>query len=513
MYKKVLALVLAAVLLSGCDRSGENADSNVSSESSSSPINSDISSEPTPNSSENGAPVKTGGMPEEISEYINSLDNGDFVFVDYTFDENPEPVTFIPSLNNIYGMALAALQEIDDYKSFAENYANAELFGRFTENAEDYLDQNGEPMPIFKRAITDDFDGDGADESFVMMAIAKIPDDNGEGRWFEREYLFFVNEKGAVLIDDYFDAQISAVLDYGCCKQLIVTSSGWSGTDSKSNIWGVQNGNAVKLYGGRLSYEKSDCFLYSFGAQSIGDFMLYDTDKGEYLAIQGKELTAEDIHAMDTDNVIGSEYDNIVNAVLIGGKYYVINKNGVYTYENGRFEISDKKVRSSDTPGITGNALNTLDDVDYDAALASMIAPENIRKKSTSSNDEHTYQLYEEVFLNQQLLESIEQDRLYVMVNLHIDEEALRAEFEERYPELAEDYYSWGRFLSSSGDQVISEFVRDYDIDYEELESVFKMGATFYYELDKDTISSMLNDVRVAEIIYSVGGYPVIVDC
>lgn len=829
MYKKVLALVLAAVLLSGCDRSGENADSNVSSESSSSPINSDISSEPTPNSSENGAPVKTGGIPEEISDYIKSLDNGDFVFVDYTFDENPEPVTFIPSLNNIYGMALAALQEIDDYKSFAENYANAELFGRFTENAEDYLDQNGEPMPIFKRAITNDFDGDGADESFVMMAIAKIPDDNGEERWFEREYLFFVNESGAVLIDDYFDAQISAVLDYGCCKQLIVTSSGWSGTDSKSNIWGVKNGNAVKLYGGRLSYEKSDCFLYSSGAQGIGDFMLYDTDKDEYLAIQGKELTAEDIHAMDTDNVIGSEYDNIVNAVLIGGKYYVINKNGVYTYENGRFEISDKKVRSSDTPGITGDALNTLDDVDYDAALSSMIAPEenrsdpvvndwkqmvlvdytlekdpksadaeeaaeyiskaeeellrsdtykqsaehftidvlssekplienperffdengklrpifkcafiddfdnngteeafvalsmptleftgertflflvnadgakpvpnelihfhgdntfylldygcckqlaistngdlgvdrrsmiigvsdgkaeeifvhkscalkkygpfltidigaqgaayygffdaktrkyyttlgkkissddvrdldtsdsikasgemlenyleyyviggkyyyfvgmmgfnvlftyengtftkiggneyafrtsvgafaeipdidydaamtsmiapeNIRKNSTSSNVEHTYQLYEEVFLNQQLLESIEQDRLDVKVNLHIDAEALRAEYEERYPELAEDYYSWGRFLSSSGDQVISEFVRDYDIDYEELESVFKIRATFYYELDKDTISSMLNDSRVAEIIYSVGGYPVIVD-
>lgn len=831
MYKKVLALVLAAVLLSGCDRGGENADSNVFSESSSSPINSDISSEPTSDSSENSAPVKAGGIPEKISDYINSLDNGDFVFVDYTFNEDPELITFIPSLNNIYGKALAALQEIDDYKNFTENYGSAELFGRFTEKAEDYLDQNGEPMPVFKRAITDDFDEDGADESFVMMAIAKIPDDNREERWFEREYLFFVNEDGAVLIDDYFDAQISAVLDYGCCKQLIVASEGWSGTDSKSNIWGVKKGNAVKLYGGRLSYEKSDCFLYSFGAQSIGDFMLYDTDKGEYLAIQGKELTAEDIHAMDTDNVIGSEYDNIVNAVLIGGKYYVINKNGVYTYENGRFEISDKKVRSSDTPGITGNALNTLDDVDYDAALASMIAPEenksdpvvndwkqmvlvdytlekdpksadaeeaaeyiskaeeellrsdtykqsaehftidvlssekqlienperffgedgklrpifkcafvddfdnngteeafvalsmptleftgertflflvnadgakpvpdelihfhgdntfylldygcckhlaistngdlgvdrrsmiigvsggkaevlfaqrscvlrkygpflatddaqfdsyygffdaktrkyystfgkqlapdeikamdtsdsiaasgetldnfvvfhviggkyyyfigmlghnalftyedgtftkldsneyafrpsvdtfdmfskipdidydaamtsmiapeNIRKNSTSSNVEHTYQLYEEVFLNQQLLESIEQDRLDVKVNLHIDAEALRAEYEERYPELAEDYYSWGRFLSSSGDQVISEFVRDYDIDYEELESVFKMGATFYYELDKDTISSMLNDSRVAEIIYSVGGFPVIVD-
>lgn len=508
--KKIIAALATLTILSGCSNNG----------------NSDTTSDSTNGSViENSAPVVStpydahpesvndkSGIPEEISDYISSLDNGDFVFVDYTFDEDPETVTFIPSLNNIYGKALAALQETDDYKNFAENYGGAELFGRFTENTEDYLDQNGEPMPIFKRAITDDFDGDGADESFVMMAIAKIPDDNSEERWFEREYLFFVDENGTELLDDYYNADIRAVLDYGCCKQVIVSSKGWSGTDSKSNIWGVQDGNAVKLYGGRLDFSKTDCFLYSTGQQLIGDFAVYDIDKGEYLAIQGKELTSEDIRAMDTDNVIGSKYDEILSAVLIGGKYFVVN-NGVYTYENGKFERSDKLVRSSATPGITGDALNTLADVDYDAAVASMTAPENIGENSTSGSDEKmSYQLHDEIFLDQKLLKSIEQDRLDVMVNLHIDEEALRAEYEERYPELVEDYYSWGRFLSSSGNQVIEEFVLDYDIDYEELESVFKMGASFYYELDKDTISSMLNDARVAEIIYYVGGYPVIVD-
>lgn len=106
---------------------------------------------------------------------------------------------------------------------------------------------------------------------------------------------------------------------------------------------------------------------------------MYDINKGEYLAIQGKELSAEDILAMDADNVIGGEYDNIVNAVLIGGKYFVFNQNGVYTYENGRFELSDKLVRSSATHGLTGHALNTLDDVDYNAALASMITPEEAK--------------------------------------------------------------------------------------------------------------------------------------
>lgn len=399
MHKKVLALVLAAVLLSGCDmgvgnsenseNTGSTNSDDVSSESSSSlpqstAQNSEIGSEPQPessaastnNSSEESAPVKTG-MPEEISDYISSLDNGDFVFVDYTFDENPDIITDISLLGDIYDKALAVLKDTDDYKSFYASYANAEFLGRFTENSENFLDKNGKPVPIFKRAITDDFDLDGIDENFVMIAITKIPDDTEDMRWWEREYLFFIDENGAVLIDDYFDAKIKAVLNYGCCKQLIVTSSGWSGNDSKSAVWSVKDGNAVKLYGGRLDYSKTDCFLYSAGQNSIGDFAVYDINKGEYLAIQGKELTAEDIFAMDTDNLIKGENDgNIVNAVLLGGKYFLINANGVWIYENGKFERSDKKIRKSATPGYTGDALNTLYDVDYDAALASMLTPD-----------------------------------------------------------------------------------------------------------------------------------------
>lgn len=402
MHKKVLALVLAAILLSGCDMGGvssesrESADntnsSDISSESSSSlpqstATNSETGSEPQPespetvtnNSSKVSAPVKTG-MPEEISDYIDSLDNGDFVFVDYTFDENPDIITDVSLLGDIYDKALAALKNTDDYRSFFENYANAEFFGRFTEKTENFLNENSEPVPIFKRAITDDLDNDGIAESFVMIAMPKIPYDNNEERWFEREYLLYVGENGAVLLDDYYNADIQAVTDYGCCKQIVVSSEGWSGNDSKSIIWGVQNGDAVKLYGGRLRFSKTDCFLYSEGQQYIGDFAVYDINKGEYLAIRGKELSAEDIRAMDTDNAIQAYNDNILRAVLIGGKYFVVNRNGVYTYENGRFERSDKQVRSSATPGYTGDPLNTLDDVDYDAAVASMITPEGAEK-------------------------------------------------------------------------------------------------------------------------------------
>lgn len=384
MRKKVSALVLVAILLCGCDRSG--AESNIPSESTSSPINSDISSEQSSDNSENASTtgvLEYSAFPIELMDYIESLDNGDFVFVDYTFDEDREFIDPVTNWNDPWSMTVGALMETDDYKKFAADFANAEAFGRFTDKPEDFLDQDGEPMPLYKGTITDDFDNDGIDENFVLTAIAKIPDDAEEKRWHEREYLFFVDENGAVLLDDYFEAKVKAVLDYGCCKQLIVTSSGQSGNDSKSAIWGVKDGKAVKLYGGRLDYSKTDCFLYSEGQNFIGDFAVYDINKGEYLAIQGKKLTAEEILAMDTDKFIDGKYKNgIASAVLIGGKYFVINQNDVYTYENNIFERTRKLIRSSDTPGITGDPLNTLDDVNYDAAVFSMITPEEAKNYS-----------------------------------------------------------------------------------------------------------------------------------
>lgn len=91
----------------------------------------------------------------------------------------------------------------------------------------------------------------------------------------------------------------------------------------------------------------------------------------QYQAIQGKELSPETVKAMDKGGRLGE----VRSAVLIGGKYYIINTNSVYTYENGEFVKSDKKVRASATPGLTGDALNTLADIDYSKAVSSMITP------------------------------------------------------------------------------------------------------------------------------------------
>lgn len=394
--KKTSALVLAMILLSGClsgckeggDRetsepppesavSSEDRNSNSSSDSSAPPTESTSSSQTQ--SSENSTTSsetsddKQTGIPEDISKYIDVLDNGGLVFVDYTFTEDPAATTDKNALGKAYDKALAALKATSEYKKFSSSFTKSSPQAMFSRPVEDFFGA-GSPEAIFKGAIKDDLDRDGSEECFVLFTIAKLTEANGD-RWGERDFLVFVGNGGAEVIGDYYKATFSAALDYGSCGQIIVNSEGWNGNDRLSHIWGAKGGKAAKLYGGRLNYEKTDCFLYSMGQNYIGDFAVFDINNGEYLAIQGKEISAAEIAAMDG----GGRFDGVNRAVMIGGKYYIVN-GSCFTYENGRFETSDKKVRGSDTPGNTGDALKTLADVDYDAAVASMITPEAARR-------------------------------------------------------------------------------------------------------------------------------------
>lgn len=101
----------------------------------------------------------------------------------------------------------------------------------------------------------------------------------------------------------------------------------------------------------------------------------------------------------------------------------------------------------------------------------------------------------------------LKKDILYVFIHLYIGEEALRAEYNEKYPEIAENDYYWSNFLYNRNEQKIKDFLSDYGIAYED---VFWGGytASIYGDFDKSIISSMLDDSRVAKITYFPGGSP-----
>lgn len=395
--KKILALATTIILLSGCSKNsptpveGRNISSSTEKAVSSAQLSAASVPQSTKDSPKSTAsssktipkmectatsvtdnPVDTNTVPTDISDYINTLNNGDMVFVDYKFKENPDVITDKNALGEVYDKALKALKATNEYKNFVDNFSLDAHMGFIRQQTEDFL-ENGVPTPIFKSAYTDDLDRDGKNESFVLISMAK-PMGNEDERWGERDFLVYVGDSADVICD-YYGAKFDAVLDYGSAKQVIVRSEGWNGNDCLSNIWGVVGGKVKNLYGGRLDFTKTDCFLYSGGQNFIGDFAVYDTVNNEYLAIQGKELSPENVKVMDKNGTL----KEVHSAVLVGGKYYIINTNGVYTYENGEFVKSDKKVRASATPSLTGDALNTLADIDYDKAVSSIITPEEAR--------------------------------------------------------------------------------------------------------------------------------------
>lgn len=107
---------------------------------------------------------------------------------------------------------------------------------------------------------------------------------------------------------------------------------------------------------------------------------MYDLDAEKYLAIQGKPLDAADVLAMgELPQECLERLDDGWSFTLLGGKFFLLSdgyfEGRQFVYEDGSFKESGELVRISCTPGLTGKALDTLDNVNYDAALRNMISP------------------------------------------------------------------------------------------------------------------------------------------
>ena len=164
--------------------------------------------------------------------------------------------------------------------------------------------------------------------------------------------------------------------------------------------------------------------------------------------------------------------------------------------ENGRYEM----------PSCESN-----EEYSTNSEMPSADSPSETISEDQTNSDEH--QSYKEFRLDQQLLKTVEQEKLYVKLDLRMDDEAIRNEYENKYPNLLEDNYHWFSFLCKSGDKIIRELVSDYNIAYDDLTDVLDFTACFCCELDKDTVSSLLDDPRVYEIVYFIGEHPIAQDC
>lgn len=325
------------------------------------------------------APAGISADSERGSVTYSKPDEG-HIFVDFDYIENAEGITDPEQAGDYLNKALEALKKTDEYKAFEEYVRSEDYDGsQFSE----YV-KGGYPVPQFKRAFIDDFDNNGTNEAFITFEFPTphYYDEQGYGK--TRYFTIYAGVNNTQICEIWsgynFSAGISQydIIDYGLCKQLIIYTVGL-GVETTGAIFGVDNDMPENLFNLRAGYEKADCFLSAIGWQSLGCFMYYDTAAKEYRAIQGKKLDICDVLAMDTTGSLDKfKYNGDMlpaEAVLIGGKYYVLNYEIMdigtpFLYENGEFiEQNGCYVRNCHLK------MTSVEDIDYDAAVASMLTP------------------------------------------------------------------------------------------------------------------------------------------
>lgn len=363
MYKKVLALILATVLISGCDIGGESSESSHSAPADTQSSCSVATSESIPVSTQTTSSVKPNTPVDKMREQV---------YVDYEFIEDPDTLSRGGEFDGIAEKALDAVAETDDFKYFRQNYGSSED----APVDEYWLSDGSTPAASVDRIYKDDFDNNGTEEYFALVSFPVL---NG-GEWRNSTHIVYVGETAEVVASSS-SVRGAALLDYGFCKQLAFNGYRNMDPQSNSHIVGVVGGEPRLLYSLGVRIYKLDCFVTTFGMNGTGDFMIYDNVNGEYRAIMGEDLTAEEIYDMDKTDSLADRRGNIKYAVLLCEKYYMILKNNqdtgqAFTYENGTFTRNDTKgLRIS-----LGTTENTIKSVNYDAAIGAMLTPEQARQ-------------------------------------------------------------------------------------------------------------------------------------
>ena len=330
-------------------------------------------------------------MDEEAYPQMVQLSENN-IFVDYDYIKNIPSDTAHEKYAYFTDIAVEAVKKSDRYKMVSrwinDNPSAADITVNYSTDGNDTLGDwlsDGMLDIRVKGAYINDFDGDGAEEAFVVLeTILDTPK--------SYDYVVFVNYRGWAdpeyrwnRLEHLYSVDM---LDYGADKQLVFNAYGDFGVSTHSPLIGVRNREMFTHYDYRGAYYKSGCFLMTYGWQCSGEFMVYDTAAHRYYTVVGSPIDINELYAMDSTGVLPS-VDIIPEAQIIGGKYYAVGGSsfmgGVsfYTYDNGAFsEVSTASdplglqnrtsviIRISDYP-----TKNTILIKDYDAVLAGMVSP------------------------------------------------------------------------------------------------------------------------------------------
>lgn len=384
MNKKIILSMIIAlcVTMTGC--AAENNEENVLSETETvtqSVISSETTSETTTvttaetteiaETTETTETAKNEETPEKISVKAEDMSFTDFAFIEY-----------YKGTKDAGELGEKAIEFLKTTEEYSQSWKYSDCF---KEKYPEYFDENGVLVPKLHESYTEDYDGDGKTETFLLVDIPYSHGDPSTNFSAVYSFLIFIgNDGNAELIDYNCGLYYPQLLDYGYNKQLVIGGSGSCGAESHTIIWAVRDGKAASLYGFRGSVYKQDCFVSTFGWQSMGGMMLFDPERCCYIPVDGVECDKDEIMKMDADKTLEVLYDEnfaeYTSVSLIGGKYYCLDYGfmdvgTIYTYSDGRFvpennsNIRNNHIYAED---MTINANVVLVDFDYDKVTAEM---------------------------------------------------------------------------------------------------------------------------------------------
>ena len=318
----------------------------------------------------------TENVPEKISVKAEDMTFTDFAFIEYYKGSKQEDET-----------SEKAIEFLKTTEEYAQSQKYSDLY---KESYPEYFDENGVIIPKLHESYAEDYDGDGRDETFLLIDIPYSnyinTDDPSDSFSAVYSFLIFIgNDGNTELLDHNCSLYYTEFIDYGCNKQLVIGGSGSCGAEDHTIIWTVRDGKALCLYAFRGGVYKQDCFISVFGWQSSGGVMIFEPEKVMYIPVDGIPCDKEEIVRMDTDKNIEMFYEDLGEysyVSLIGGKYYCVS-NGfidygtIYTYSDGHFVLEKNSyIRNDHTyfDDEPGYANEVFVDFDYDKVTSGMTA-------------------------------------------------------------------------------------------------------------------------------------------
>lgn len=313
MYKKTVlsALALMCAAMTACSAANDSESSVSDTESVTEIVSSAETTEITSETasqisettvqtiSETAEAEVTADTPEKISVKAENMTFTDFAFIEYYKGSKQEDKTSEKAI---------------EFLKTTEEYAQSQKYSDFyKEKYPEYFDENGVLVPKLHESYTEDYDGDGREETFLLidMPYSNYIDPDDPSRGFSAVYSFLIfigNDGNAELIDYNCGLYYPQLLDYGYNKQLVIGGAGSCGAEDHTIIWTVRDGKVYALNFFRGSVTKQDCFISVFGWQSMGGTMIFDPEKVMYIPVEGVPCDKDELRKMDTDKSIESLY-------------------------------------------------------------------------------------------------------------------------------------------------------------------------------------------------------------